>query len=452
MSHLLQHVTAIMLSIFLFLPPALAAEGDAAGGPAPLGVEQLEQLVAPIALYPDSLLAQVLMAATYPLEVVSAARWSKENSKLTGKDLDAALQKQSWDASVKSLTAFPQVLRMMNEKLDWTQQLGDTFLAQQKDVMDAVQRLRAKAQAQGTLSSSKEQKVSTQKNADAAEIIVIQPAQPEVVYVPAYNPMTVYGPWPYPTYPPFAWYPPGYVAAGNLISFGLGVAAGAALWGDMDWHHNDVNINVNRYESYTHVTAPSNWRDNGGQWQHDPQHRKGVPYNNGDVAKRFRPGGDGAGTRDQERARAREAFRGHDGGPAEGLGGGGRLPGGAGEHGLRPGGGEHLVGGRDAGVRRPDGMGEHRPGGAGEHRLGEGGAGRHRPELGGAGRQRLGADGAGQRRQLGGGDRSAFHGMQDGGRAHMDGMRGAGSRELTHSHPGGGGNHSFPGGVRPHRR
>ena len=207
-----------------------------------LSAAQLEQLVAPIALYPDSLLAQVLMASTYPLEVVEAARWVKANPNLKGDNLDAALQKQSWDPSVKSLAVFPQTLQMMNDKLDWTEDLGDAFLAQQKDVMAAVQRLRDKAQAQGNLKSGKEQTVKTE-GSGSSQVIVIQSTQPDTVYVPVYNPTVVYGPWPYPAYPPYYWYPPGYVA-NDVIFFGLGVAAGYALWGDMDWYHDDIHKDV----------------------------------------------------------------------------------------------------------------------------------------------------------------------------------------------------------------
>ena len=162
---------------------------------------EIEQLVAPIALYPDALVAQILMATTYPLEVVSAARLVKENPGVKDKALEDALQKQSWDPSVKSLAAFPQVLAMLNEKLDMTQKLGDAFLGQQKEVLDAVQRLRAKAQAAGNLKTSKEQTVETAQEAGTT-VIKIEPANPQVVYVPTYNPATVYGPWPYPAYPP----------------------------------------------------------------------------------------------------------------------------------------------------------------------------------------------------------------------------------------------------------
>jgi len=167
-------------------------------------IEELEQLVAPIALYPDALLAQILMACTYPLEIVSAARWVEVNPTLQDQALEDALQTQPWDPSVKSLTAFPQVLTMMNDKLDWTQKLGDAFLAQQKDVMDAVQGLRTKAQSQGNLQTTTEQKVIVEQPAGSQTTIVkIEPANPQVVYVPTYNPTVVYGAWPYPAYPPY---------------------------------------------------------------------------------------------------------------------------------------------------------------------------------------------------------------------------------------------------------
>lgn len=165
-------------------------------------------MLAPIALYPDALLSQVLMAATYPLEIVQASRWSKSNGDKGGEAAANMVVDQSWDASVKSLVAFPNVLHMMNDQLEWTQKVGDAFLAQQGDVMDAIQRLRAKAQAAGNLKSNEQQTIVTQ-----GETIVIQPAQPQVIYVPAYNPTVVYGTWPYPSYPPTyypgvaSWYP-----------------------------------------------------------------------------------------------------------------------------------------------------------------------------------------------------------------------------------------------------
>ena len=367
-----------------------------------LSAAQLEQLVAPIALYPDSLLAQVLMASTYPLEVVEAARWVKANPNLKGDNLDAALQKQSWDPSVKSLAVFPQTLQMMNDKLDWTEDLGDAFLAQQKDVMAAVQRLRDKAQAQGNLKSGKEQTVKTE-GSGSSQVIVIQSTQPDTVYVPVYNPTVVYGPWPYPAYPPYYWYPPGYVA-NDVIFFGLGVAAGYALWGDMDWYHDDIHIDVDHYYHYDHdhYDGDGHHHDHhdgqgghdghghhdgrdGDTWHHNPDHRRGVPYHNDQLAKQFK-GGDHAAARDRARTEINRDFRGHDGGP---LHGGGGFQGGAGRQ-----------GGALAGHSQFDGA----------------------------------------RRNQG-----AFNDMNRGDFAHADRMRGAESRQIMHNHPQGGGFNSFHG-------
>jgi hypothetical protein len=197
-----------LLILILAAPPA--AMGQDAGGASKnaFSEEQLAQILAPIALYPDDLLSQILMASTYPLEVVQASRWATQNKNLKGDALAKALEKQPWDPSVKSLINFPPVLDMMNEKLDWTGSLGDAFLAQPKDVMGTVQKLRAKAEAEGNLKTTKEQKVIVEKE---TQTIIIEPADPEVIYVPAYNPTVVYGPWWYPAYPPYYYYPPGYV-------------------------------------------------------------------------------------------------------------------------------------------------------------------------------------------------------------------------------------------------
>ena len=225
--------------------------GKVAGKPqsTPFKPEELEQIVAPIALYPDDLLAQVFMASTYPLEIVQAARWSKEHPEVKGDAVAAEMQKQVWDPSVKSLVAFPEVLTMMNEKLDWTVKLGDAFLAQQKEVMDAVQRLRKKAKDAGNLNSTKEQVVKTEPapaGAPAPQIIIIESSSPEVVYVPTYNPTVVYGAWPYPAYPPYYYYPPAYVPGAAFFSFSMGVVVGGALWGNCNWGGGDVDIDVNR--------------------------------------------------------------------------------------------------------------------------------------------------------------------------------------------------------------
>ena len=211
---------ALAIALLIAGLPGETARAEQAAAGTTLNNQQLEQMVAPIALYPDELVSQILMAATYPLEVVEAARWSKENSKLTGQALEDAMQKQSWDPSVKALTAVPQTLAMMNDQLKWTQDLGDAFLAQQNDVLDAVQRLRARADAAGNLKSTPQQTVTrTTRPAGSpasapAQAYVIQPANPTEYYVPVYDPGLVYGAWPYATYGPFYWYPPGYVAAG----------------------------------------------------------------------------------------------------------------------------------------------------------------------------------------------------------------------------------------------
>ena len=276
--------------------------------------EEIEQLVAPIALYPDSLVSQILMASTYPLEVVQADRWVKANKTLQGEALTAALESQTWDPSVKSLVNFPQVLGMMGEKLDWTQKLGDAFLAQQKDVLDAVQRLRAKAQAEGNLKTTQEQKVIVEQPEAQTTVIKIEPADPEVVYVPTYNPTVVYGAWPYPAYPPYYYYPPGYVAAA-AFTFTAGVALGAAwgyAWGGCNWRGGDVDIDVNRNTNINKNINRENYRANieargqggRGTWQHDPSHRKGVSYRDQGTAQRFNRGSDA------QAMASREAFRG----------------------------------------------------------------------------------------------------------------------------------------------
>jgi Protein of unknown function (DUF3300) len=218
--------------------------------------EQIDALVAPIALYPDPLLTQVLMASTYPLQVVAAARWAEEpaNKALSGDALTKALEAQSWDPSVKSLVPFPQVLTLMNSNLDWMQQLGYAFADQQAAVLDSVQRLRRQAQSSGNLQSSPQQVVRSEQ-----QTIVIEPAQPNVVYVPSYNPTTVYGTWPYPSYPPVYLPPPvGYpvgTALASGLAFGAGVAITAGLWNlarpvwGGGYGGGYVNVNVNRYNN-----------------------------------------------------------------------------------------------------------------------------------------------------------------------------------------------------------
>jgi len=232
-------ILACLIATLLVVPPGLIAQQ--AEQAAVFKQEELDQILAPIALYPDSLIAQILMASTFPLEVVQGDRFAKQNANLKGDALTKALESQSWDPSVKSLVNFPQVLTMMSEKLDWTQKLGDAFLAQQKSVMDTIQSLRAKAQAAGNLKTTKEQTVIVEQ-----KIIKIEAASPQVIYVPTYNPTVVYGAWAYPAYPPYYYYPPGYVATTAAVSFASGVAMGAAwgyAWGNTNYNGGSVNIN-----------------------------------------------------------------------------------------------------------------------------------------------------------------------------------------------------------------
>ena len=237
-----KHALGALLILLLAAPSgALGQETGAATG---FGQEELSQMLAPIALYPDSLLANILVAATFPLEVVAADRWVKQNKDLKGDQLNAAMDEMKWDLSVKALAPFPEVLAMMSEKLEWTQTLGEAFLAQQADVMDTVQKLRAKAQAEGYLKTTQEQKVEVKGQA-----IVIEPASPTTIYVPAYNPTVVYGAWPYPAYPPYSYYPAGAAVAAGVFGFAAGVAVGAAWnngWGRWNWAGGSMNVNVNR--------------------------------------------------------------------------------------------------------------------------------------------------------------------------------------------------------------
>ena len=250
--------------------------------------EELQQLLAPIALYPDELLAQVLMASTYPLQVVQAARWQEDNAKVTGDALDKALDQKDWDPSVKSLVPFPQVVQMMSDKLEWTQKLGDAFLAQQADVMNEVQYLRAKADESGNLKTTKQQTVKKQAapaSAPVPQYIVIEPATPQVVYVPVYNPTVVYGGWWYPAYPPYYYPPPPGAAFVSGFFWGAAVAASAHYWGwgNCDWHGGDININVNRYNEINHTKN----QINNGKWEHNPANRGQVPYRGAKTQEKF---------------------------------------------------------------------------------------------------------------------------------------------------------------------
>jgi hypothetical protein len=253
------------------------AQGTYASASTPLlSTAQLDQLTAPIALYPDPLVGQILTAATYPLEIVEAHRWLQDpaNAALRGAALTAALQQKSWDISVKSLVPFPQLLEEMDRDLEWSEQLGDAFLAQQGEVMDSIQRLRHKAAAVGSLSSTPAQTVTTDD-----QDIEIEPADPGVVYVPYYDPDVIYGPWPWPDLPPmFFVEPPGLLPGSGLwIGFGAGYPILAPFWGWDSWNWPQ------HYFGWTPGRAPGH----GGAWSHDPVHRHGVPYRDNGVAARF---------------------------------------------------------------------------------------------------------------------------------------------------------------------
>jgi hypothetical protein len=268
---------------------------------------ELDQLLAPIALHPDPLLSEILIASTYPLEVVQADRWAKSNKTLKGDALTAALEKQSWDDSVKSLVPVPSVLAMMSEQLDWTQKLGDAVLAQQADVMDAVQRLRARGRANGKLESTKEQTV-TVKTENQKQYVVVEPTSPNEIYVPYYEPAVVYGDWPYPDYEPYYFPPPyGYIPGAALatgVAFAAGVAVRHAFWGNCDWGRRNINVanrnvNINNFDR--------NNINNFTKWEHNADHRHGVKYSNADVRQKF------AKTDIQAGKAARQDFRGKDG-------------------------------------------------------------------------------------------------------------------------------------------
>jgi hypothetical protein len=278
----------LLLVLSLLLAGAAANAVQAAEGNPSFTQQELDQMLAPVALYPDDLLSQILMAATYPLEVVQAARWSSAHSSLKGDQAVHAVDAQNWDPSVKSLVAFPQVLQTLDSKLDWTERLGDAFVGQQAQVMDTVQKLRQKAQAAGNLNSNAQERVTVVDNA-----INVAPANPEVVYVPYYDPAAVYGVWWWPLFPPIYWAPWAGYGWDSGFAWGLGIGIGADFFfGSWDWGRHEVFAHGGRY--------------GGGRqtWAHDPGHRHGVPYRDASMNRQF---GRAAAT-----APARADFRGRE--------------------------------------------------------------------------------------------------------------------------------------------
>ena len=275
---------AWMIIAMLVTTPAIHAQDTGQEEqPYRFSKEELTQMLAPIALYPDSLIAQILMASTYPLEVVEAERFMRQNSNLKGNELDNALLEKTWDPSVKSLCHFTDVLFAMSDKLDQTRKLGDAFLSQEGDVMDTIQELRRKAEDLGNLKSDKEQKVLVER-----EIIRIEPADPEVVYVPIYNPLYVYGPWWYPAYPPYYWYyPPAYPVTGFYIGFAPPVYIGIGFfsWAWFDWPYHRIDVDMHRTPRFYRYDHRRDFDRH--VWEHNPYHRRGVAYRDRVTSQRF---------------------------------------------------------------------------------------------------------------------------------------------------------------------
>ena len=288
----------ILLAQSTTAAPTAAADAD----DPPLTADQLDSLVAPIALFPDDLLAQVLAASTYPLELMQLQQWLAKNPNLKDKALADAVAKQPWDPAVQSMAAVPEAVKRLTDDIQWTTDLGNAFLDQQKDVMDACQRMRKKAKDKGSLTSNEQMKVET-KVVETKEVIYVQSANPQVIYVPSYNPVYVYPPPVYP-YPP-VYYPP-YTAGAAFFTFTAGVMIGAAFWGGSCCHcgwggSSNVNINVNN--SFNRNTNINNTNINRGggnnNWSHNSSHRGGTPYGNKSTANKY-----GGQTRGQQNSRA----------------------------------------------------------------------------------------------------------------------------------------------------
>jgi hypothetical protein len=412
--------------------PASTQGNDAASKIPP---DQLDSLVAPIALYPDPLLAQVLAASTYPLEIIQLQQWLQRNKNLNEKALADAVAKEPWDPSVQALAALPDVVKRLSDDIQWTTDLGNAFLAQQNDVMDAVQRMRKKAEEKGNLKDSEQMKVET-KVVDGKTTIIIEQANPQVIYVPSYDPTVVWGSPLYP-YPPIYYPPAGYYAAGMALSFGVGVAMGA-FWGGGGWGwgcgwggNNNVYVNRNaNFNRNTNINGGNRGNINGGnrgnigggnlgnrastlpagggnRWQHNPQHRGGAPYRDRATADRF-----GGTTRGDSLANRQSGARSQLGRQ------GGNL-------------GSNRAGGAGAGSRGGDGaLGGRAGGGAGNRQAGGGDR---------VGNRDLSRNGGGNRDAFGGGSKG-FNGASS--RANSN--RGASSMRSF----GGGGGRRGGGGFR----
>jgi len=293
MAKLLLRRSLTLICVCLLLPGGWSFAQDAPPPAEPLTPDQLDNLVAPIALYPDNILSQILAASTYPLEIVEAQQWLQQNRNLSGQKLLEAARKEKWDPSIQALVVFPDVLGRLNQDVRWTTDLGNAFLAQQADVMSAVQRMRGKAEANGKLKTTPQQTVSTESQ-NGQSAIAIQPVDPQVVYVPVYDPAYIWGP------PLIGFYPP-LIYPGIGFGFGFlpGISIGAyfggfGIWGGYgwgwgpNWFGGSIIINNNFFHRYGFREDHGFGR--GGVWAHDPGHRLGVPYANRELANRYRGG------------------------------------------------------------------------------------------------------------------------------------------------------------------
>ena len=451
-------LTSVMCVVLLVYTPVAPCEpmqpSQAQGGAqqeqaAKLSNDQLDSLVAPIALYPDPLLAQVLAAATYPLELIQLQQWLSKNKNLKDKALADAVAKQPWDPSVQAMAGLPDVVKRLTDDVQWTTDLGNAFLAQQSDVMNAVQRMRKKAQDKG-LKSNEQMKVETQ-TVENKQVIVIQQANPQVIQVPSYDPVVVYGAPPYP-YPPIYYPPPppsGWAIAGGMaLSFGVGVAMGAMWSGGWGWGcgwggNNDINVNVNNnFNRNTNIQGGNRTNVSGGNrgnWQHNPKHRGGTPYSNRATADRFggTARGDSMSNRQANARQRQQGGVGNRGGVGDNRGGVGNNRGGVGDN--RGGVGDNR-----------GGVGDNR-GGVGD-RDGAGDRGGNRPSAGTSDRGANRGGGSGDRvgnRSVSSGANSASRGGALGGSgSSASGARASSSRGASSMGGRGGGGRGGGGGRR----
>ena len=245
---------------------------------------ELDQMLAPVALYPDSLLTQVLIAATYPLEIVAAARWSRQNPHLDGEEAVAAVADRDWDPSVKAMVAFPELLARLDENLEWTRNLGDAMLFQEAQVMDSIQFLRARADAAGSLETTEFTRVIREERT-----IIIEPAVTRIVHVPFYDPWIVYGPWWRPMHPPFFWGPPTvFVHSHPGFFWGSGVRVSSGFFFSSFWwpSSNVIIVNNPRFHPPRHRPSWPHYVP-GHRWKHSPVHRRGVHYRHPEVRQRY---------------------------------------------------------------------------------------------------------------------------------------------------------------------